>query len=82
MKKSLIVLFAGFIVLVFACGPAVSADKPVSPVKADTTTKKTNESKELKGKTEKNVPKKTGNASAETPPKSSIPVGKSTNALK
>ncbi|HOW55209.1 MAG TPA: hypothetical protein PLR60_11220 [Syntrophorhabdaceae bacterium] len=83
MKKTLIVLFAGFIVLVFACNPAVSAD---TPVKVDATkmdsTKKKNESKEIKGKTEKNVPKTTVNALGETAPKSSIPIGKSTNALK
>ncbi len=83
MKKTFIVLFAGFIVLVFACNPAVSAD---TPVKADATKmdspKKKNESKEIKGKTEKNVPKKTGDALGETAPKSSAPVGKSTNALK
>lgn len=83
MKKTFIVLFAGFIVLVFACNHAVSAD---TPVKANATkmdsTKKMNESKEIKGKTEKNVPKKTVNALEETAPKSSIPIGKSTNALK
>ena len=83
MKKTFIVLFAGLIVLVFACNPAVSAD---TPVKADTTKidsiKKKNESKEIQKKTEKNVPQKTGNALGETAPKSSIPIGKSTNALK
>lgn len=92
MKKSFVLVFAVLIVLAFIC-PALSADNPVDKSKqapAKTDIKGNVQSKEIKGKTEKNTTsKKTdkalGYGGSPIPPgpgPAPGPGGKSTNTVK
>ena len=71
VNRSLTVLLTLFIVLAFTCGPVLSADEPVdksmqAPAKIDKAktgqSKEKVQSKNVKGKTEKSVSKKTDKA--------------------